>query len=262
MRFFLLFLCLTTAAYAQEAAVPQSQEELATVEASIVPDDPYTISDVVVDVTADNAVDARAQAFEKGAALAVEKFVALQGADVDLASVDPDTLVRDFQVNEERFSRTRYTALLTYRFKPNAMANLVNPAVPEEQALPVPEQPLAAEQPMNAPQVPIDYDAPWRPAQPGAVSPPPPEAGPAGLTTWPLTVRFQNVGQWLQAQTFIGARPEIRGMKILSVSGDRADIEITTEGSVGQVQRQWNAFGWNALPEGSGLAIDAANMGR
>lgn len=268
MRFLLLLAFLIPAiAFAQiaETAPNATQEELAAREASIVPDDPYTISDVVVDVTADNAVDARAQAFEKGAKLAVEKFLALQGADIDVDRVDADKLVRDFQVNEERFSKTRYTAVLTYRFKPNAMAGLVNPALPAEQALPVPEEPIAAEQPEQG-QMPVDYDQPWSPTQAGTRSAPPTtqdqqRQAAGGLSTWPLTVRFSDVAQWLQAQSLITARPEIRGMKIISMSGDIAQIEVTTEGSVGEVQRKWNSFGWNAYPQGAGLSVDAAALG-
>ncbi len=259
MRLFLLLCLLTAPAFAQD--VPsEALPAHAPPEASIVPDDPYTISDVVVDVTADNAVEARAQAFEKGAAEAVAKFLILQGSDLDPESVDPDSLVRDFQVNEERFSRTRYTAVLTYRFKPGAMASLINPSLPPEQALPVPEGEEAFV-PEDAPAQNYDPDAPWNPnAAPGDQPAPPSATG--GLSTWPLTVRFDAVAQWLQAQTLITARPEIRGFKIVAMSGDSAQLEITTEGGPSEVMQRWNAFGWNVASQGGGLFLDAARMGR
>lgn len=217
---------------------------------SIVPPDPFTITDVVVDVTGKNAVEARAQAFAKGSEIAVQKFLAAQGAEAGLNGMKPETLVRDFRVDKEQFSRTRYTATLTYRFKPRAMAMLANASLPPEQALPVAEPETLVAAPAN------DPNAPWSPKPVDTTK------SMVRLTSWPLTVRFNEVPEWLHAQSLITARPEIRGYKVMSMSGNTATLEITTEGNPAQIAPVWSSLGWPVSNSGNGLTLDASGMHR
>ncbi len=277
MRFLLLALLFSTSAIAQDMPVsvpiapPVAGQVLpGTIPAdSIVPTDPYTITDVIVDVSAKNAVEARAEAFAKGAEIAVQKFITAQGANVDVKTINPDRLVRDFQVTKERFSRTRYTANLTYHFKPQAMASIVNAAVPPENALPVPED-LPDTLPQDGeisdappPEQPVDFDQPWTPGMdrpqpaPGDVSAPVGDA----MSTYPLTVSFDQVAQWLTAQDLITGRPEVRGLKMVSMSSNQAVVELTTATSAADVQRVWSGLGWPVVAAGGGLSIDATAMG-
>lgn len=287
-----LLLCPPIVAAAQDAPVDMSQDmpvvdaptEVAMPDTSavtvtdganpIVPVDPYTISNVVVDVTADNAVKARDEAFKKGAEEAVKQFLAAQGAPEELNGIDPNALVRDFQVNEEHFSRTRYKAVLTYRFKPSAMGRIVNAAVPVENALPVPEEdavhaavPEEAVE-TRAPAAPVDYDQPWSPTTAGQRSAPPPADVPAAplqaaprMNTWTLTVSYDEVAQWLAAQNLIVARPEIRGLKMDSMGGNQARLTITTEESADSVRAKWQSIGWPVSGGGESLGLDARGMG-
>ncbi len=262
MRFALLFLLIFAApAMAQETPAAETplavDDQGAYQQASIAPEDPFTITGVVVDATAKNAVEARTQAFAKGSEIAVQKFLEAQGADTGLNGVKPETLVRDFRVDKEQFSRTRYTASLTYRFKPRAMAILANASLPPEQALPVQEAPAATASEPNP-------DAPWTPqaAQEAATQDIPSPSAAGDLAVWPLTVRFNEVSEWLLAQTLISQRPELRGYKVISMSGNNAILEVTTAGPPAQVSQIWQGIGWQASPNGSGITLDASGFKR
>lgn len=94
----------------------------------IAQDDPYTVHGVKVDVTAETSMKARDKAFMLGqqtAFMALAKN--LSGSDtvkmVDDARIGK--LVKSFEVESERASGTRYTATLTYHFKPQATAALL-----------------------------------------------------------------------------------------------------------------------------------------
>jgi hypothetical protein len=245
MRFVLpVLLLVALPALAQET--PMAVDDSGVYQqATIAPEDPFTITGVVVDATAKNAVEARTEAFAKGSEIAVQKFLEAQGAtDASLNGVKPETLVRDFRVDKEQFSRTRYTASLTYRFKPRAMAMIANTSLPPEQALPTP--------PPEAPSA----DQPWAPEEAA-----PQDAG-NQLAVWPLTVRFNEVSEWLLAQTLITQRPELRGYKVVSMSGNNAILEVTTAGPPAQISQIWQGIGWQAQPNGQGITLDASTFRR
>jgi hypothetical protein len=83
----------------------------------------YTIEGVKVDVTAENAAQAREQAFNQAQ---TEAFTALAGRimpESEMATfTPPDTdtisnMVEDFEITEERLSHVRYMATYIFRFK-------------------------------------------------------------------------------------------------------------------------------------------------
>ncbi|GIL39337.1 DUF2066 domain-containing protein [Roseiterribacter gracilis] len=86
-------------------------------------DDPWEVRDITVDASADSAVAARDKAIAQGYARAfdklAERLVANQGAapHPDLAQLD--SMVRDFEVQTERGSATRWIGTLTVRFRPD-----------------------------------------------------------------------------------------------------------------------------------------------
>ena len=93
--------------------------------------DVYTVSDVEVDVTADNATNARELALVSGQAEALGTLLRRLTRRLDWAGlppIDPATaafVVQDLEVIEERTSAVRYLATLTYRFKPAAVRDLL-----------------------------------------------------------------------------------------------------------------------------------------
>lgn len=90
-----------------------------------VPDDPYTVEDIEVDVTADNAVEAQRQAFEEAQIkgyealanrfLSEEEMAAFESPDINTVS----SFVNDFEVTNEKLSAVRYKGTYTIRFSKN-----------------------------------------------------------------------------------------------------------------------------------------------
>lgn len=87
----------------------------------------YTVENVEVDTTAENAVQAREKALEeaqvKAYRMLAEKFL---GAEAMEGFQDPDpllvaTMVQDFEVTNEQLSAVRYKGVFTVRFRPAMM---------------------------------------------------------------------------------------------------------------------------------------------
>lgn len=81
----------------------------------------YTIENVKVDVTAESAVAAREQAMAQAFGQALQRLEARLVAGDALSRVpttDPNGLLRDFEVTEEKVSTTRYIGTMTVRFAP------------------------------------------------------------------------------------------------------------------------------------------------
>jgi len=90
--------------------------------------DPFTVSGVAVDKTAQSAAAARADAIAEGQRLAlqllVKRLAAKPASDRIAATVTASRaadLVRDFDIAEEKSSGVRYVAKLNVRFKPEAV---------------------------------------------------------------------------------------------------------------------------------------------
>jgi len=91
----------------------------------------YTIEDVEVDITADNAVQAREEAFEaaqiKGYEMLAERFLSAEELknfktpDINKVSA----LVKDYEVTKEKLSATRYKGTYKIRFSQRAFAKEV-----------------------------------------------------------------------------------------------------------------------------------------
>lgn len=265
MRILLLLLLWPFTVAAQTDALPQDE---------VLPE-PYTVTDVIIDVTASNAVEAREEAFTKASEIAVKAFLEAQGASSDLKGRSPDSLVKDFKVEEERFSDTRYKARFTYRLKPRPIALLANQSLPLGRQLPVPAAPQN-EQVLLAPltadslndQFLSDPDAPRQPRAQERSFPPsiPSSIGAAGalaapqLYNWQLTVRYEQVPDWLLAQNLIQARPEVRGFRIRSVTGAFAILDVTSGNEPDQILSQWQSLGWRVSKGAGGLVLDAGSL--
>jgi len=104
------------AVFAQEPDTQEQQEFT----------DPYVVENIEVDVTADNAVEAREKAFEeaqiKGYEELARRFLSeeeLENHEVpDIAVIAP--LVRDFEVTNEKLSMVRYKGIYKIRYSKNA----------------------------------------------------------------------------------------------------------------------------------------------
>lgn len=91
----------------------------------------FTVKDVKVDVTSDNAAKAREEAFAEAQMKAFNILVGRLVSEGSAANVKtPDfatvsTFVRDFELTEERLSSVRYIGTYTFRFKKDAIRNYV-----------------------------------------------------------------------------------------------------------------------------------------
>ncbi len=91
----------------------------------------FTVTGVAVDVTADTAAAAREAAHAEGHVKALDKLLArlLPGDELSLVRpLKPAEIlayVQDFSVANERTSDVRYLAELTFRFRPEAVRELL-----------------------------------------------------------------------------------------------------------------------------------------
>lgn len=90
----------------------------------------YQITDVAVDVTANNAIGARDQAMMQAQRNAFEQLLSRLGTDAEIASKTSDdtlaAMVQALEVQQERTSAVRYIGTITVQFKPSAVRNLLN----------------------------------------------------------------------------------------------------------------------------------------
>jgi hypothetical protein len=87
----------------------------------------FTVQGVKVDVTASNAAKAQSQAFRKAQREAFDTLVLrILSEDEQKSFVSPDsniisTLVKDFEITEEKLSSVRYVGTYTFRFQGDAV---------------------------------------------------------------------------------------------------------------------------------------------
>lgn len=92
----------------------------------------YTVSGVEVDVTADNAVQAREKAFAEAQAAAFEILVqrVLTAEELTYFTAPDESLVaslvQDFEVTNEQLSAVRYNGTYTFRFRPDAVRQMLS----------------------------------------------------------------------------------------------------------------------------------------
>lgn len=117
--------------------------------------DPYVVTGVPVDVTADTAAKARDQAIREGHRKAFETLAKQLFPNKPAPKVTDKTLgnmVSDFRVDQEQATANRYVATLTFRFRQNQVR-----AAYGSRALPSPKQ--LAERLQNPDAVVADADA-------------------------------------------------------------------------------------------------------
>ena len=109
VRIFLTSLCFVLALLASSA--------------SFANDPIFTVEDVQVDVTAENAIAAREKAFAEAQVTAFTELTTRMLPDADLATTKiPEaniisTMIKDFELTDEKLSSVRYIGTYTFRFK-------------------------------------------------------------------------------------------------------------------------------------------------
>ncbi len=109
--------------------------------------DPYTVTNVDADVTADTAAHARDQAIVKAQRTAYEQLCARFKApnnSTELSDDDVAALVQSFEVQRERVSAVRYIGVFTVHFNPSAIQRTVSaPSLPEPKEMVEPQTPVS-----------------------------------------------------------------------------------------------------------------------
>ncbi|MDD3030451.1 MAG: hypothetical protein PHS57_09305 [Alphaproteobacteria bacterium] len=93
-------------------------------EAPAVAFDPYAVTNVAVDVTAETASEARDQALVQAERLAYGQLCARFGAEREIELMTDEelaALVQSFEVQSERISAVRYIGVFTIHFNPDAV---------------------------------------------------------------------------------------------------------------------------------------------
>jgi hypothetical protein len=97
---------------------------------------PYTVQNVNVDVSADNALKAREMAFEQAQIAAFEELATrmLEGPELTSFTAPPamtiSSMIQDYEVTDEKISSKRYSGTYTFRFQQNAVQKYFNRAAP------------------------------------------------------------------------------------------------------------------------------------
>lgn len=90
----------------------------------------FTVENITVDVTADNSVNAQDQAFEKAQRIAfatLAKRLVSEGQAQNVRTPDGltlSTLIKDYEVTNEKLSAVRYIGTYTFRFNERAISKL------------------------------------------------------------------------------------------------------------------------------------------
>ena len=90
----------------------------------------FTVEDITVDVTAENSVEAQDQAFDQAqrdAFLALAKRMVSEGQTQNVKIPDPitlSTMIKDYEVTNEKLSAVRYVGTYTFRFRESAVSRL------------------------------------------------------------------------------------------------------------------------------------------
>ncbi len=88
----------------------------------------FTVDNIEVDVTDDNALSAREKAFDEAQILAFKKLVArlspsgydqMSAAAVDINSIS--SMIKDYEILDEKISNVRYVGNYTFRFRASAV---------------------------------------------------------------------------------------------------------------------------------------------
>lgn len=94
--------------------------------------DIYTVENLEVDITADTAVQARQQAFYVVQRKAFRKLISRIATNVDPANFEDldnqfiGSLVKDFEIKNEKLSKVRYIGTYTFRFDQDSVQQFLN----------------------------------------------------------------------------------------------------------------------------------------
>ncbi|MFA4994100.1 MAG: hypothetical protein WC521_02215 [Bdellovibrionales bacterium] len=168
-------------------------------EALIPAANPYTITDVKVDVTADTAAHARDQALMQAERKAFVQLCARLETDTDANKFSDDdiaALVQSFEVQNERLSAVRYIGIYTIHFSPSAVQRAVSA---------------------------------W--FMPSAVVEEPPAPQPSAMHIF-IIVQADSLPVWAQLKRRLSAIPQVVRVDTLSLKRGLINVDLSYNGSL------------------------------
>lgn len=198
--------------------------------------EPYVISDIQVDVKAENAIKARNQAFEKAQVEAFTKLAAQFLPPSEMATYKPPAasvigpMVQDFEVTQEKLSSRRYIGTYTFRFRERAVQRHFpqGQSVATADVTPPENMPDTNQSENSASQTSI------APTQ-SSLSNPVPAARPSGILILPVLQRGSQNLLWSPVNTWLRAwqqSPASTGQAV--PMGDLADVRDINDQNVFQ----------------------------
>ncbi len=244
---FAAFLSLSSGAYAQsldnDLPPPVIIQGVSAPESAAAPPpvaqpekDPYTVTDIAGDVTADQADHARDQALtqaERAAFLQLCARFALSGpATTKLTDDDIAGLVQSFDLQNERVSATHYAGVFTIHFKPDLVRAKIAKLSPTPPASKNGDK-NGAEKTLTLPQS----------------LPKPIAKGPSARLV--ARVQSPNLAAWLRIQKQLETIPQVSTVKVIDVMHNGGQIELTYTGTAETLQQGAAEQGLNLLHLGS-----------
>jgi hypothetical protein len=185
--------------------------------------DPYTVTDVAADVTADSAAHARDQALTQAEHTALtqicDRFGAPQAKAARLDDNALAALVQSFEVQSERVSAVRYIGAYTIHFRPTALRRALG--------LDEAADPNAAEGVIQG----LTGHATG--SSPSAL---PAINGPAEHLQ--ITVPIGSLADWNQIKRKLDAVPAVADTHVLALARQFVSIELVFRGEVTDLQLQ------------------------
>jgi hypothetical protein len=190
--------------------------------------DPYIVRNVVVDITADNAVNARNQAFVKAQSQAYKQLLQQLKQPTDRPAPDDVTLgrmVKDFELVSEHVASNRYRGNFTVHFDPAQVANVIGTPTPV-----TPTQPVTAQ------------------ATPVVTDPAPQPVAKHLLT---LTIPFATLVEWRQIQAKLQQTGQVTDMTIYAMQYKQADVRLLLLSPLPDFQAALGRLGYRLTAKGT-----------
>ncbi len=214
MKYAALFLCLITLSF---PALAQTS------------DDMYVVRNVIVDITADNAVNARNNAFIKAQSQAYDQLLQQLKQPAGQPMPDDVTLgrmVKDFEIASEHVASNRYRGNFTFHFDPaqvQAFMGQNNNNTVATPAMPVPVPPPATPQVMQ-------------------------QTSSRQIT---MTIPFETLMEWRQIQAKLQQTGKVSQVTIYAMQYKKAEVRAMLLSSLPEVQNSLRTLGYTLEAQGT-----------
>jgi hypothetical protein len=207
---------------AAEKPSAAKESALATKESAVV-GDPYTVTDVNADVTADTAAHARDQALMKAERTAYTQLCGRLGATDNSDKLDDDALaalVQSFDLQSEHLSAVRYIGVFTIHFNPAAVQKKVVIS-----STPSPPAPVAEAKALNF--------------------------GPVSHAT--VAVQADSLATWLQIKRRLNLVPFVAKIDTTDIGRGIVHIDLSYNGTLDNLKQATTDQGLVLCTNGAGV---------